>query len=69
MKTEGLIPNQFFKKFKTGEELNNFLKSIQKHSIEKMLEGELDAHLDYDNKHYCNGKFKWLYRDYTHSFS
>ena len=48
MKTEDLIPDEFFKQFKTGEELQNFLKSIQKRGIEKMLEGELDAHLDYD---------------------
>ena len=48
MKTEDLIPDEFFKQFKTGEELNNFLKSIQKRGIEKMLEGELDAHLNYD---------------------
>ena len=48
MKTEDLIPDELFKQFKTGEELNNFLKSIQKRGIEKMLEGELDAHLDYD---------------------
>lgn len=48
MKTEDLIPDEFFKQFKTGEELNDFLKSIQKRGIEKMLEGELDAHLDYD---------------------
>ena len=48
MKTEDLIPDEFFKQFKTGEELQHFLKSIQKRDIEKMLEGELDAHLDYD---------------------
>ena len=48
MKTKDLIPDEFLKQFKTGEELNNFLKSIQKRGIEKMLEGELDAHLDYD---------------------
>ena len=48
MKTEDLIPDEFFKQFKTGEELQNFLKSIQKRGIEKMLEGEFDAHLDYD---------------------
>ena len=47
MKTEDLIPDEFFKQFKTGEELNDFLKSIQKCGIEKMLEGELEAHLDY----------------------
>ena len=61
MKTEDLIPDEFFKQFKTGEELQNFLKSIQKRGIEKMLEAELDAHLDYDKhshrkeKNSCNG--------------
>ena len=29
MKTKDLILDEFFKQFKTGEELNNFLKSIQ----------------------------------------
>src|SRR5699024_12590463 len=47
--------------FKTGEELHNFMKTIQKRRIEKMLEAELDAHLDYDKhshrkeKNSCNG--------------
>lgn len=50
MKTKDLFPDEFFKQFKTGEELSNFLKDLQKRGIEKMLEGELDAHLDY-NKH------------------
>ena len=48
MKTKDLFPDEFFKQFKTGEELSNFLKDLQKRGIEKMLEGELDAHLDYD---------------------
>ena len=47
MKTKYLIPDEFFKQFKTGEKLNEFLKSLQKRGIEKILEGELDAHLDY----------------------
>ncbi|MBO9573680.1 MAG: IS256 family transposase, partial [Chitinophagaceae bacterium] len=34
--------------FKSGEQLNDFLASIQKRAIEKMLEGELDDHLGYD---------------------
>ena len=34
--------------FSTGEELNNFLSKLQKRGIEKLLEGELDAHLAYD---------------------
>lgn len=43
-----LFNDDFFKQFKTGEELNSFLKSLQKRGIEKMLEGELDGHLGYD---------------------
>lgn len=46
-------PNQhliddFLKQLKTGEELNNFLAQLQKRGIEKILEGELDAHLGYE---------------------
>ena len=36
--------------FKTGEEFTNFMDSLYKRGIEKMLEGELTAHLGY-NKH------------------
>lgn len=48
MKKEDFLIDDFLKQFKTGEELSTFLKSIQKRGIEKMLEGELDAHLDYE---------------------
>ena len=50
MNKEDLLNDDFLKQFKTGEELNSFLNSLQKRAIEKILEGELDAHLDY-NKH------------------
>ena len=50
MNKEDLLNDEFLKQFKTGEDLTSFLKSIQKRGIEKILEGELDAHLDY-NKH------------------
>jgi len=50
MDSEKFLDDDFLKQFKTGEELTSFLKSIQKRGIEKILEGELDAHLDY-NKH------------------
>lgn len=50
MNKEDLLNDEFLKQFKTGEELTSFLKAIQKRGIEKMLEGELDAHLDY-SKH------------------
>lgn len=53
MKTEDFVSEEFLKQFKTGEQLNNFLASIQKRAIEKMLEGELDDHLGYD-KHQQN---------------
>lgn len=48
MKKEDLLDDEFLKQFKTGEELNGFLKQIQKRGIEKMLEGELDDHLGYE---------------------
>nr|WP_299584568.1 transposase [uncultured Sunxiuqinia sp.] len=48
MKKEELLNDDFLKQFKSGEELNDFLKQIQKRGIEKMLEGELDCHLGYD---------------------
>lgn len=38
----------FLKQLKTGEELNSFLSQLQKRGIEKILEGELDAHLGYE---------------------
>ena len=46
MKKEDLLNEDFLKQFKTGEELTDFLKELQKRGIEKMLEGELDSHLD-----------------------
>lgn len=45
MKREDLLNDDFLKQFKSGEELNDFLKQIQQRGIEKMLEGELDSHL------------------------
>ena len=47
MRKEDLFTDDFLKQFKTGAELTGFLKEIQKRGIEKMLEGELDGHLDY----------------------
>ncbi|MDT0678834.1 IS256 family transposase, partial [Autumnicola musiva] len=48
MKKEDLFSDEFLKQFKSGDELNGFLKDLQKRGIEKMLEGELDGHLGYD---------------------
>lgn len=47
MKKEDLFNDEFLKQFKSGDELNDFLKQLQKRGIEKMLEGELDDHLGY----------------------
>lgn len=44
----------FFKKFKSAEELDSFLHSIFKRGVEKMLEVELTEHLGYE-KHSAEG--------------
>ena len=44
MKKEDLLSDDFLKQFKTGEDLYGFLGELQKRGLEKMLEGELDAH-------------------------
>jgi transposase-like protein len=48
MKKEDLLTDDFLKQFKTGEDLYSFLGQLQKRGLEKMLEGELDAHLGYE---------------------
>lgn len=48
MEKEQMLSDAFLKQFKTGDQLNSFLAELQKRGIEKMLEGELDAHLGYD---------------------
>ncbi len=64
MKKEELLNDDFLKQFKSGEELESFLSQLHKRGIEKMLEGEIDAHLDYGknqrsaNPNYRNGNSK-----------
>lgn len=48
MDKEQMLSDAFLKQFKTAEELNSFLGELQKRGIEKILEGELDAHLGYE---------------------
>ena len=43
-----MLLDAFLKQFKTGEELNSFLGELQKRGIEKIFEGELDAHVGYE---------------------
>lgn len=50
MKKDDLLSSEFLKQFKTGDELNSFLKELQKRGVEQLLEGEMDAHLGY-SKH------------------
>ena len=42
------LTDAFLKQLKTGEELQCFLRELHKRGLEKILEGELDAHLGYD---------------------
>ena len=48
MDNEQQLTDAFLKQLKTGDQLNSFLAQLQKRGIEKILEGELDAHLGYD---------------------
>ena len=52
--TELNIDDNFFKQFKTANELDSFLHKVFKRGVEKMLEAELDQHLGYD-KHAPEG--------------
>ncbi len=48
---EALLNNKdFYKSFKSGEDLTSFFKTMHKRAVEHMLEAELDAHLD-NQKH------------------
>lgn len=55
MKTKEELSDAILDQINTGEELNNFISKLQKRGIEKILEGEMDAHLSY-SKHQksCN---------------
>ncbi len=48
MEQKEQLIDDFLKQLKTGEELKGFLVQLQKRGIEKILEGELDAHLGYE---------------------
>ena len=50
MKKEDLFDDDFLKQFKNSQEFDSFIDQLYKRGVEKMLEGELDAHLGY-NKH------------------
>ena len=48
MEKKELITEELLSRFTTGDELFDFLGEIQKRGIEKLLEAELDVHLDYE---------------------
>jgi putative transposase len=48
MDKDDLLNGDFLKQFKTGAELTSFMKQLHSRGIEQILEGELDAHLDYE---------------------
>lgn len=48
------IDENFFKQFKSADDLDNYLHQVFKTGVEKMLEAELDEHLGYD-KHSAEG--------------
>jgi transposase-like protein len=60
-KDDLLNNKEFYKSFKSGEDLTSFFKQMHKRSVENMLKAELDAHLDYEkhqktsNGNYRNG--------------
>ena len=60
-KEELLNNKEFYKSFKSGEDLTSFFKTMHKRAVEHMLEAELDDHLDTEkhqktkNGNYRNG--------------
>ena len=54
MKPEDFVNDDFLKHFKDGKEFMAFMDQMYKRGVEKMLEGELDAHLGYE-KHERKG--------------
>ena len=43
-----VLSKEFLSQFKTETDVSKFLKQLHAHVLEKMLEGEMDAHLGYE---------------------
>lgn len=54
-KHEKLINEELLKQFSNGDELFDFLGELQKRGIERLLESELDSHLDYEKHQRSEG--------------
>jgi len=50
----GVLPEDFFKQFKTMSEIENFFEQLFKRGVQELLQGELDDHLGYQ-KHSPEG--------------
>lgn len=48
MKDQQTLADAFLSQIQSGEDLKQFLTDLQKRGLEKLLEGELSAHLGYD---------------------
>ena len=48
MNEEDFLNEDFLKQFKNSKDFGDFVDKLYKRGVEKMLEGELDAHLGYD---------------------
>jgi len=56
MKKEELLDGDFLKQFKNSKDFSNFVDQLYKRGVEKMLEGELDAHLGYEKHQIDNAR-------------
>jgi len=54
MKKEDLLKEDFLKQFKNSKDFSSFVNELYTRGVEKMLEGELDAHLGYDKHQESN---------------
>jgi len=53
-----ILPADFFKQFKTGQEFTGFMDALFKRGVEEMLAGELDGHLGYEKHTNSTGSNK-----------
>ena len=45
-----ILSKEFLSQFKTEADVSQLLKQLHAQVLEKMLEGEMDVHLDYEKK-------------------
>ena len=45
-----VLSKEFLSQFKTEADVSQFLKQLHAQVLEKMLEGEMDVHLGYENR-------------------